>query len=87
MVVPLPQLDHVHSINGWRDLHDQHRQFRRRDDDMDEPINLGGNGAQLIVNGPAQWIMNDTLTANTRRASARPPSAARREWSWPEYWT
>jgi hypothetical protein len=35
------------------------------DDDMDAPINLGGNGAQLIISGPVQWIMNDTFTANT----------------------
>jgi hypothetical protein len=34
------------------------------DDDMDDPINLGGNGAQLIINGPAQWIMDDTFIAN-----------------------
>ena len=35
------------------------------DGDMDDPINLGGNGAPLVVNGPTQWAMNRTLTANT----------------------
>ena len=38
------------------------------DGDMDDPISLGGNGTQLIVNGPTQWTMNNTFTANTAAA-------------------
>src|SRR3954470_2366470 len=33
--------------------------------DMDDPINLGGNGATLAVNNVPSWTMNRTLTANT----------------------
>jgi hypothetical protein len=35
------------------------------DGDMDDPVNLGGNGAQLIVNGSTQWTMTRMLSANT----------------------
>jgi hypothetical protein len=35
------------------------------DGDMDDPINLGGASAQLIVNGPTQWTMNGIFNANT----------------------
>ena len=38
------------------------------DGDMDDPINLGGNGAQLVVSGSTEWTMNRTLTANTAAA-------------------
>jgi hypothetical protein len=31
---------------------------------MDDPIKLAGTGARLIVNGPAQWKMNHTLTVD-----------------------
>jgi hypothetical protein len=31
---------------------------------MDDPISLAGTGARLIVNGPAQWKMNHTLTVD-----------------------
>jgi autotransporter-associated beta strand protein len=34
------------------------------DGDMDDPFTLAGSGAQLIVNGPAQWTANGTITAN-----------------------
>jgi hypothetical protein len=34
------------------------------DGDMDDPFSLAGNGAQLIVNGPAQWTATNTITAN-----------------------
>ena len=53
------------------------------------PINLGGNGAQLIINGPAQWIMDNTFTANTagvgtathrRHVADGPGRHAGREW-------
>ncbi len=32
--------------------------------DVDDPINLGGNGAQIIVNNVPTWTMTRTLTAN-----------------------
>jgi hypothetical protein len=35
------------------------------DGDMDDPINLGGNGAKLIMNGPASWTMNGIFNANS----------------------
>jgi hypothetical protein len=62
------QVEHVHSINSGATFTLNIVDFDGDDDDMDEPINLGGNGAQLIINGPAQWIMNDTFTANTTGA-------------------
>jgi hypothetical protein len=34
------------------------------DGDMDDPINLGGNGTQLVVNGPAQWTATAAINAN-----------------------
>jgi hypothetical protein len=33
--------------------------------DMDDPINIGGSGGQMLVNNVASWTMNRTLTANT----------------------
>jgi hypothetical protein len=33
--------------------------------DMDDPINIGGSGGQLIVNNVPNWTMNRTITANT----------------------
>ena len=33
--------------------------------DVDDPINLGGSGAQIIVNNVPTWTMARTLTANT----------------------
>ncbi len=33
--------------------------------DVDDPINLGGSGAQIIVNNVPTWTMVRTLTANT----------------------
>jgi hypothetical protein len=33
--------------------------------DMDDPINIGGTGGQLIVNNVPSWTMMRTLTANT----------------------
>ncbi len=33
--------------------------------DVDDPINLGGNGAQILVNNVPTWTMTRTLTANT----------------------
>ncbi len=36
--------------------------------DMDDPINLGGNGAQLAVNNVPNWTMTRTLTTNTAAA-------------------
>ncbi len=38
------------------------------DGDMDDPVNLGGNGAGLLVNGPAQWTQNGVFNANTAAA-------------------
>ena len=38
------------------------------DGDMDDPISLGGNGAQLLVNGPAEWTLNGVLNANAAAA-------------------
>lgn len=38
------------------------------DGDMDDPVSLGGNSAQLIVNGSTQWTMNGTFTANAAAA-------------------
>ncbi|MEX2169489.1 MAG: hypothetical protein WD851_09260 [Pirellulales bacterium] len=38
------------------------------DGDMDDPIDIGGNGAQLIVSGPTQWIMEGILDANIAAA-------------------
>lgn len=35
---------------------------------VDDNINLGGNGAQIIVNNVAQWTMARTLNANTALA-------------------
>jgi hypothetical protein len=36
--------------------------------DVDDNINLGGNGAQIIVNNVANWTMARTLNANTALA-------------------
>ncbi len=36
--------------------------------DVDDPINLGGSGAQIIVNNVPSWTMTRTLTANTAGA-------------------
>ncbi|MGD9637110.1 MAG: beta strand repeat-containing protein, partial [Pirellulales bacterium] len=33
--------------------------------DMDDPINVGGNGGTLAVNNVPSWTMNRTLTTNT----------------------
>ncbi len=59
--------DNVHSINSGATLTLNIGNFDADslDDTMDDPVNLGGNGAQLIINGPALWYMNDTLTTNT----------------------
>lgn len=38
------------------------------DGDMDDPISLGGNGAQIIVNNVPGWTMARTLNANTAGA-------------------
>jgi hypothetical protein len=38
------------------------------DGDMDDPINLGGNGTQLIVNGPTQWTATAAVNANNAGA-------------------
>ncbi|MCA9236751.1 MAG: hypothetical protein KDA44_14850, partial [Planctomycetales bacterium] len=38
------------------------------DSDMDDPLNLGGGGSTLVVNGPAQWEMEGLLTANVAGA-------------------
>jgi hypothetical protein len=35
------------------------------DGDMDDPINIGGNGGSLLVNNVPSWTMTRTLTANT----------------------
>jgi fibronectin-binding autotransporter adhesin len=40
------------------------------DGDMDDPINLAGNGAQLAVNVVPQWTMNGVFTANSSAAGA-----------------
>src|SRR4051812_164970 len=34
------------------------------DGDMDDPISLGGNGAQLVLNGVTDWTMAAALTTN-----------------------
>jgi hypothetical protein len=34
------------------------------DNAMDDPINLAGTGARLIVNGPVQWKMRDAFTVD-----------------------
>jgi hypothetical protein len=34
------------------------------DGDMDDPISLGGNGGQLVVNGVTNWTMAAALTTN-----------------------
>ncbi len=36
--------------------------------DVDDPINLGGSGAQIVVNNVPSWTMTRTLTANTAAA-------------------
>jgi hypothetical protein len=36
--------------------------------DVDDPINLGGNGAAIVVNNVPSWTMTRTLTANTAGA-------------------
>jgi hypothetical protein len=36
--------------------------------DVDDPINLGGNGASIVVNNVPSWTMARTLTANTAGA-------------------
>jgi hypothetical protein len=38
------------------------------DGDMDDPVNLGGNGAQLLVNGPTAWTQTATFNANNAAA-------------------
>lgn len=38
------------------------------DGDMDDPVNLGGNGAGLIVNGPALWTQNGVFHSNNAAA-------------------
>ncbi len=48
------------------------------DGDMDDPINLGGNGAQLVVSGSTEWTMNRTLTANTAAAGTATISGSSR---------
>ena len=58
----------LHTINDGVTFTINSPNFDIDDDDMDDPINLGGNGASLRISGPAQWIMNDTLTANTAGA-------------------
>ncbi|MEX2169553.1 MAG: hypothetical protein WD851_09590 [Pirellulales bacterium] len=58
----------LHTINDGVQFRINASNFDADDDDMDDPINLGGNGASLVISGPAQWIMNDTLTANTAGA-------------------
>jgi hypothetical protein len=40
------------------------------DGDMDDPINLGGNGTQLLVNGPTQWTAVAAINANNAGAGA-----------------
>lgn len=36
--------------------------------DVDDPINLGGNGAAIVVNNAPSWTMTRTLTTNTAGA-------------------
>jgi hypothetical protein len=38
------------------------------DGDMDDPINLAGNGSQLVVNGPVQWTATAAINANNAAA-------------------
>jgi hypothetical protein len=58
----------VHTINSGVTFTLNISDFDALDNDMGAPINLGGNGAQLIMNGPSQWVMNDAFTANTAGA-------------------
>ena len=53
---------HVHTINGGVIFTINSPNFDADDDDMDDAILLQGHFPQLIVNGPAQWTMNNTLT-------------------------
>jgi hypothetical protein len=57
--------ENVHSINSGVTFTLNISDFDADDADMDDPINLGGNGAQLIINSPLSWIMDDVFTANT----------------------
>jgi hypothetical protein len=38
------------------------------DGDMDDPVNLAGNGSQLIVNGPTEWTATAAVNANNAGA-------------------
>lgn len=40
------------------------------DGDMDDPVNLGGNGAGLIVSGPALWTQNGVFHSNNAAAGS-----------------
>ncbi len=53
-----------HSINDGVTLTINSPNFDT-DGDMDDTIAIVGNGSQLIVNGPAEWVMRSTLNANT----------------------
>jgi fibronectin-binding autotransporter adhesin len=48
------------------------------DGDMDDPINLGGNGTQLIVNGASPWTATAAINANNAGAGTATIGGSRR---------
>ncbi|MDZ4658737.1 MAG: hypothetical protein SH868_14270 [Bythopirellula sp.] len=48
------------------------------DGDMDDPINLGGNGTQLIVNGGSPWTATAAINANNAGAGTATIGGSRR---------
>ncbi len=56
--------DQVHTINDGATFTLNITDFDADDDDMDNRIVLAGTGAQLNINGPAEWTMNNKLTVD-----------------------
>ncbi|MBN2473333.1 MAG: hypothetical protein JXB62_01895 [Pirellulales bacterium] len=54
----------THTISDGRSLHITASNFDS-DDDMDDAVELGGDGARLFVSRPTSWTMAGDLTTNT----------------------